>query len=137
MGNIGQWSLGVREGHAYPELRGNTLLRIHSHSIWRGGLAASLLLVLGVACGGCGTFPADPYVDGRGLATSAILGEFGAGLSGGIIDAVEQSFTVRGVNYSPIPIGGALTSLLVIERFLTRKFFAEPDPETVSQLQSE
>ena len=42
-----------------------------------------------------------------------------------------------GLAYMPIPIGGALTSLLVIERFLTRKFFAEPDPETVSQLQSE
>src|SRR5262249_4658239 len=42
-----------------------------------------------------------------------------------------------GLAYMPIPIGGALTTLLVIERLLTRKFFAEPDPETVSQLQSE
>lgn len=42
-----------------------------------------------------------------------------------------------GLAYMPIPIGGALTTLLVIERFLTRKFFSEPDPETVSQLQSE
>src|SRR5215467_120385 len=42
-----------------------------------------------------------------------------------------------GLAYLPIPIGGALTALLVIERFLTRKFFSEPDPETVSQLQSE
>jgi len=42
-----------------------------------------------------------------------------------------------GLAYMPIPMGGALTALLVIERFLTRKFFAEPDPETVSQLQSE
>jgi hypothetical protein len=37
----------------------------------------------------------------------------------------------------PIPIGGALTALLVIERFMTRKFFSEPDPETVSQLSTE
>ena len=42
-----------------------------------------------------------------------------------------------GLAYMPIPIGGALTTLLVIERFLTRKFFSEPDPETASQLQSE
>ena len=42
-----------------------------------------------------------------------------------------------GLAYMPIPIGGALTTLLVIERLLTRKFFSEPDPETVSQLQSE
>lgn len=42
-----------------------------------------------------------------------------------------------GLAYTPIPIGGALTTLLVIERFLTRKFFSEPDPDTVSQLQSE
>jgi TRAP-type C4-dicarboxylate transport system permease small subunit len=42
-----------------------------------------------------------------------------------------------GLAYLPIPIGGALTTLLVIERLLTRKFFSEPDPDTVSQLQSE
>ena len=29
------------------------------------------------------------------------------------------------------------STLLVIERLLTRKFFSEPDPDTVSQLQSE
>ncbi len=32
-----------------------------------------------------------------------------------------------GVAYLPIPIGGALTALFVIERLLTRKFFREPD----------
>jgi TRAP-type C4-dicarboxylate transport system permease small subunit len=35
--------------------------------------------------------------------------------------------------YLPIPIGGALTVLFVIERLLTRKFFSEPEPEAVSQ----
>ncbi len=42
-----------------------------------------------------------------------------------------------GLAYLPIPIGGALTTLFVIERFLTRKFFSEPEPETVSQLSTE
>ena len=42
-----------------------------------------------------------------------------------------------GLTYLPIPIGGAVTALFVIERFLTRKFFLEPEPETVSQLSTE
>ena len=43
-----------------------------------------------------------------------------------------------GLTYLPIPIGGAITALFVLERlFITRKFFSEPEPETVSQLQSE
>src|SRR6267142_5088999 len=42
-----------------------------------------------------------------------------------------------GVSYLAIPIAGALTTLLVIERFMTQKFFSEPDPETVSQLSTE
>jgi len=42
-----------------------------------------------------------------------------------------------GLAYLPIPIGGALTTLFVIERFLTQKFFSEPEPETISQLSTE
>ena len=42
-----------------------------------------------------------------------------------------------GLAYLPIPITGALTSLFVIERFMTRKFFSEPEPETISQLSTE
>ena len=42
-----------------------------------------------------------------------------------------------GLAYLPIPIGGVLTSLFVIERIMTGKFFAEPEPETVSQLSTE
>jgi len=42
-----------------------------------------------------------------------------------------------GIAYLPIPIGGGLTALFVIERFMTQKFFSEPDPETVSQLATE
>ena len=42
-----------------------------------------------------------------------------------------------GMAYLPIPIGGALTSLFVVERFLTRKFFQEPAAATVSQISTE
>jgi len=42
-----------------------------------------------------------------------------------------------GLAYLPIPIGGALTALFVIERLMTQKFFSEPEPETVSQLSTE
>jgi TRAP-type C4-dicarboxylate transport system permease small subunit len=42
-----------------------------------------------------------------------------------------------GVAYLPIPIGGTLTTLLIIERFMTRDFFQEHEVETVSQLTTE
>jgi TRAP-type C4-dicarboxylate transport system permease small subunit len=42
-----------------------------------------------------------------------------------------------GLQYMPIPVAGALTALFVVERLLTRKFFAEADPETVSGLTTE
>jgi TRAP-type C4-dicarboxylate transport system permease small subunit len=42
-----------------------------------------------------------------------------------------------GMTYLPIPVGGALTVLFVIERFLTQDFFQEPDPDTVSQTATE
>src|ERR1051325_2904073 len=45
----------------------------------------------------------------------------------------EFPIVSAGMAYLPIPIGGALTVLFVIERFLTQKFFSEPEPETVSQ----
>src|SRR5690349_9928182 len=45
----------------------------------------------------------------------------------------EFPIVSAGMAYLPIPIGGALTVLFVIERFLTKKFFSEPEPETVSQ----
>src|SRR5437867_12504165 len=42
-----------------------------------------------------------------------------------------------GVSYLPIPIGGALTALLVVERLLTGQFFAEPLPETTATISTE
>jgi len=45
----------------------------------------------------------------------------------------EFPIVSAGMAYLPIPIGGALTVLFVIERLLTQKFFSEPEPEAVSQ----
>ena len=42
-----------------------------------------------------------------------------------------------GASYLPIPVGGALTALFVVERLMTQEFFSEPEPETVSQLATE
>jgi TRAP-type C4-dicarboxylate transport system permease small subunit len=42
-----------------------------------------------------------------------------------------------GVAYLPIPIGGAITVLFVIERLWTQTFFGEPSPQVVSALSSE
>jgi TRAP-type C4-dicarboxylate transport system permease small subunit len=42
-----------------------------------------------------------------------------------------------GVSYLPIPLGGGLTALFVIERMMTGKFFQETEAETVSQLTTE
>jgi TRAP-type C4-dicarboxylate transport system permease small subunit len=42
-----------------------------------------------------------------------------------------------GVSYLPIPIGGAITILFVIERFLTGVFFREPEPEVMSTITTE
>jgi len=49
----------------------------------------------------------------------------------------EFPIITAGMAYLPIPIGGALTTLFVIERLLTQKFFVEPEPETVSQISTE
>jgi TRAP-type C4-dicarboxylate transport system permease small subunit len=49
----------------------------------------------------------------------------------------EFPIVTAGMAYLPIPIGGALTVLFVLERFLTQNFFQEPEPETVSQIATE
>jgi TRAP-type C4-dicarboxylate transport system permease small subunit len=42
-----------------------------------------------------------------------------------------------GMAYLPIPVGGAVTALFVIERLWTRKFFAGPAPESGSPISTE
>jgi TRAP-type C4-dicarboxylate transport system permease small subunit len=52
-------------------------------------------------------------------------------------NVAEFPIVTVGIAYLPIPVGGALTALFVIERFMTQKFFSEPEPETISQLTTE
>ena len=49
----------------------------------------------------------------------------------------EFPIVSAGVAYLPIPIGGALTTLFVIERLLTREFFAEPGPAADAPISTE
>ena len=42
-----------------------------------------------------------------------------------------------GVAYLPIPIGGAITILFVIERLWSQRFFGEPAPDAVSTISTE
>ena len=49
----------------------------------------------------------------------------------------EFPIVTAGMAYLPIPIGGALTSLFVIERMLTQKFFQELEVETITQTATE
>ena len=49
----------------------------------------------------------------------------------------EFPIVSAGMAYLPIPVGGALTTLFVIERLWTRKFFAEPAPESGAPISTE
>ncbi len=49
----------------------------------------------------------------------------------------EFPIVSAGMAYLPIPLGGALTTLFVIERLMTQEFFTEPEAETVSQISTE
>ncbi len=42
-----------------------------------------------------------------------------------------------GVSYLPIPIGGTITALFVIERLLTQKFFEDPGADAISTISTE
>ena len=44
----------------------------------------------------------------------------------------EFPIVSAGMAYLPIPLGGALTLLFVIERLVTRDFFSQPEAETVA-----
>jgi TRAP-type C4-dicarboxylate transport system permease small subunit len=49
----------------------------------------------------------------------------------------EFPIVSAGMAYLPIPVGGAVTALFVIERMWTRKFFAEPAPESGTPISTE
>jgi TRAP-type C4-dicarboxylate transport system permease small subunit len=49
----------------------------------------------------------------------------------------EFPLVSAGVSYLPIPIGGAITILFVIERLWTQRFFGEPSAAAVSTVSTE
>jgi TRAP-type C4-dicarboxylate transport system permease small subunit len=49
----------------------------------------------------------------------------------------EFPIVSAGVSYLPIPVGGALTALFVIERLLTGNFFHELPPEDAAAISTE
>ncbi len=42
-----------------------------------------------------------------------------------------------GMSYLPVPLGGLITALFVIERFLTLQFFVEPETDTITTISTE
>ena len=42
-----------------------------------------------------------------------------------------------GASYLPVPIGGAITALFVIERLWVSNLFEEPDDDAISQISTE
>jgi TRAP-type C4-dicarboxylate transport system permease small subunit len=73
------------------------------------------------------------------LATNLFMLVWGIKLVGATLHQSIPDFPALsvGLSYLPIPIGGAVTALFIIERFVTKKFFAEPEAETVSGLTTE
>jgi TRAP-type C4-dicarboxylate transport system permease small subunit len=49
----------------------------------------------------------------------------------------EFPLVSAGFSYLPVPIGGLITVLFVIERLLTQKFFEQPGSETISAISTE
>jgi TRAP-type C4-dicarboxylate transport system permease small subunit len=49
----------------------------------------------------------------------------------------EFPIVSTGVSYLPVPIGGLITALFIVERFLTQEFFREAELETVSSVSTE
>jgi TRAP-type C4-dicarboxylate transport system permease small subunit len=41
------------------------------------------------------------------------------------------------VSYLPVPLGGAITALFVIERLWTQAFFIAPSSDTISHVSTE
>ena len=73
------------------------------------------------------------------LATNLFMLWWGLKLVGTTYYQVIAEFPILsvGISYLPIPLGGGLTALFVLERMMTGKFFQEPEAETVSQLTTE
>ena len=133
---------------------------LNSAASWPEPLATLLMIVLSflsaIVCYreylhiGVGVLPA--LLDGPGEAAARLAARRSAcwrptcscwcGASGssrppGSRCIAEFPIVSVGMSYLPIPIGGALTMLFMIERMLTQEFFTEPEAETISQISTE
>jgi TRAP-type C4-dicarboxylate transport system permease small subunit len=132
---------------------------LNSASSWPEPMATLLMIVVSflsaVVCYreylhiGVGVLPAflhEPakswlgwFLEGCMLATNLFMLVWGLKLvqTTWFQSLAEFPMVSAGVAYLPIPIAGALTTLFVIERLLTRKFFAEPGPEVDQPISTE
>ena len=132
---------------------------LNSAASWPEPLATLLMIVMSfisaVVCYreylhiGVGVLPAflgEPYKTMLGwaleilmLATSVFMLWWGIKLVGTTYNQIIPEFPVVavGLSYLPVPLGGGLTILFIIERMMTGKFFQEADAETVSTLTTE
>ena len=132
---------------------------LNSAASWPEPLATLLMIVMSfvsaVVCYreylhiGVGVLPAflkEPYKTLLGWAlealmmlTSVFMLWWGLKLVATTYNQIIPEFPILsvGISYLPVPLGGGLTILFIIERMLTGKFFQEADAETVSTLTTE
>ena len=132
---------------------------LNSAASWPEPLATLLMIVMSfisaVVCYreylhiGVGVLPAflkEPYKTALGwaleilmLATSVFMLWWGLKLVATTYNQIIPEFPILsvGISYLPVPLGGGLTILFIIERMMTGKFFQEADAETVSTLTTE
>jgi TRAP-type C4-dicarboxylate transport system permease small subunit len=132
---------------------------LNSAASWPEPIATLLMIVMSffaaIVCYreylhiGVGVLPAylnEPYKSYLGwflescmMATNVFMLVWGMSLVGTTWNQwiAELPIMSVGLSYAPIPIGGGVTILFIIERMLTRKFFQEPEAETISGLTTE
>ncbi len=132
---------------------------LNSAASWPEPLATLLMIVMSfvsaVVCYreylhiGVGVLPAflnEPYKTFLGwmlealmLLTSFFMLWWGIKLVDATYNQIIPEFPIVsvGLSYLPVPLGGGLTILFIVERMLTGKFFQEADAETVSTLTTE
>ena len=132
---------------------------LNSASSWPEPLAVLLMIVLSflsaIICYreylhiGVGVLPAllsEPaksylgwFLEACMLATNLFMLWWGIKLAETTWFQVIAEFPIVsvGLSYVPIPLGGGLTALFIIERMITQDFFHEPEAETISQLTTE
>ncbi|WP_168192662.1 TRAP transporter small permease [Undibacter mobilis] len=132
---------------------------LNSAASWPEPLATLLMIVMSfisaVVCYreylhiGVGVLPAflnEPYKTALGwllealmLLTNLFMLWWGLKLVATTYNQIIPEFPVLsvGISYLPVPLGGGLTILFIIERMMKGQFFQEADAETVSTLTTE